>query len=84
MRTYPLETSNPNVPSGSFLLSQWSEGECTYTAYVDKESGCFFKVGDWKGDNPTPISWHKVCQLTGDTLNMVTSRFNAFLLDSQR
>lgn len=77
MRTYPIETNNSNVPKDCFLLSEWKEGETTYTCYC-LENGDIYKVGDWKYDKPIPVTLHNATHLTGDSEQMIEFRYRQF------
>lgn len=78
MRTYPTNTSNRNVPRGSFLIAETSQmsGEIKTTYYANRE-GELFKVYDWKGSKPSPAYPFQVCRLTGDTINIIAGRIES-------
>ena len=77
MKCFPTETSNKNVPSNSYMIAQWEEGETIYTAYILK-NGNIFKVGDWSNDKPSPVSLHMACKLTGMSESMLFCQHESF------
>ena len=79
MRTYPITTSNINVPKDVFLLAETSamSGEVVTTYYATRDL-YLYKVGDWKGDKPELVPLSVICRLTGDTERMVEFRIKDF------
>lgn len=65
-RSLTVETINPNVPAGAFVLyeSTYMSGEITTTYYADAEGGMWV-VGDWSTDTPAPCTMHDVCRASG-------------------
>ena len=79
MRTYPTSTANMNVPTNAFLLAEVStmSGEIV-TTYYATEDGSLYKVTDWVGNKPQPISLKQACDITGDWPAMILSRMRGY------
>lgn len=80
MRTYPIDTSNRNVPKNVLLLSEVSYPEENITYYIDT-AGWIWKVGDWVTDIPRKTSIREACMVTGDTENMIELRWKQWKKD---
>lgn len=78
-RLYPVSVSNPNVPEDVYLVADlsYTSGEHHDTYYIDRY-GNLLMVGDWKGDSPSPVSMHRLTEITGDTEQMITSRYRSY------
>jgi hypothetical protein len=79
MKTYPISTSNQNVPRDVYLLAEISamSGEIIVTYYADRNLHLWF-VGDWIDDKPASAYLFEICKLTGDSEYMVTTRIESF------
>ena len=78
-RLYPVSISNSNVPENVYLIADlvYTSGENHDTYYIN-QYGSIFMVGDWKGDSPFPVSMHRLTEITGDTEQMIESRYKSY------
>jgi hypothetical protein len=78
-RLYPNEVSNLNVPKDVYLVADlvYTSGENHDTYYIDRY-GNILIVGDWNGDLPSPVSLHRLTEITGDTEQTIKSRYKSY------
>lgn len=79
MRIYPQHTINGNVPENVMLVfeSSTTSGEIITTGYIDAD-GNMYKVSDWKGDKPQPLTISEVCRTTLDSEQMLEMRWESW------
>jgi len=78
-RLYPTE---PDLNVFTVARVTVMSGEIVITYYITT-SAEIFKITDWTGDKPEPSTLSALCRITGDTENMIRSRYQQWRRDKK-